>query len=131
MKHSGLRGNPSDQLLVRQRKRFLMFRLIIDQRRACLTAASCLRSPLLRALAEWRDPRGDGDASSLTFLWEGSLDRQRGLPPWGLMLPWFGRSAPQPPPDGAGGLAGPSAQARRPERPEVPRAGTWSHACGG
>lgn len=31
MKDSGLRGNRSDQLLVRQRKRFLMFRLIIDQ----------------------------------------------------------------------------------------------------
>lgn len=43
MKDSGLQGNRSDQLLVRQRKRFLMFRLIIDQRRGCLTAASCRR----------------------------------------------------------------------------------------
>lgn len=131
MKHSGLRGNRSDQLLVRQRKSFLMFRLIIDQRHACLTAASCLRSPLLRALAEWRDPRGDGDASSLTFLWEGSLDRQRGLPPWGLMLPWFGRSAPQPPPDGAGGLAGPSAQAGAPNAPRCPGLGPGATPAAG
>lgn len=38
---SGTRGNFSDQLLVRQRKCFLMFRLIIDQHSTCLIAASC------------------------------------------------------------------------------------------
>lgn len=34
-------GNFSNQLLVRQRKCFLMFRLIIDQHSSCLIAASC------------------------------------------------------------------------------------------
>lgn len=38
---SGTRHNSGNQLLVRQRKCFLMFRLIIDQPRACLIAASC------------------------------------------------------------------------------------------
>ena len=70
MKDSGLQGNRSDQLLVRQRKRFLMFRLIIDQcaRAWLLLPVGRLWVSLLRALAEWWHPRGDGDASSLTFL---------------------------------------------------------------
>ena len=54
MKDSGLRGNRSDQLLVRQRKRFLMFRLIIDQCRACLAAASCRPTLGPRCCGRWR-----------------------------------------------------------------------------
>ena len=38
---SETQGNFSNQLLIRQRKCFLMFRLIIDQLSTCLIAASC------------------------------------------------------------------------------------------
>lgn len=56
---SGTRGNFSNQLLVRQRKCFLMFRLIIDPHSACLIAASCRLTQGSRCGRRWsRGPPG-------------------------------------------------------------------------
>lgn len=78
----GLRGNFSNQLLVRQRKCFLMFRLIIDQLSACRWLLPVGRHGAPAAGAgRAMGSCGDGDAPFVTLplsMWGGAQTRGEG-----------------------------------------------------
>ena len=127
-------GNFSNQLLVRQRKCFLMFRLIIDQHSTCLIAASCRltrgprcgrwwsggspgvaatphQSPSVRRCG--RRARTHSEGTGVGVVSAQGMASPGGTEPTGSM-PWPGDAGDSP-------AGAPESVAGQPTRPEVPR----------